>query len=196
MLAHPFEECGIATGELGFLFNHGEYLVVIHGFGFLFFNDYFFFVFANHIEVIGTLVKVSGTHGSVSVLEFVLRFDFLYYFFVFCDLKFGCLYGVEDFFRKSFGLLLLYALHFFFFGLIVLLVIGSVVDHGLFDLVFGTFFSFLKHGVCEETEEADQEEHDKNNEHRAVVASGRSLAELIGSEVFVLAFENYVNPFF
>ena len=195
LFSYPLEEGSLAAGELGFLFNHGEDLIVIHGFGFLLFDDNFLFVFTHHVEVVSTLVKVSGTYGGVSILEVVLRLDFFNNFFVTSNLELGGLYSVEDFFRKSFGLLLFDALLFWFFRFFLFLLISSIVDHGLLNLVFRTLFSFLEHSVCKESEDGYKKKDDEDHEHRAVVALCRGFSELIGTEILVFAFKYNVNPF-
>ena len=65
----PLEENGLAAaGNWGFCSSRSEDLIVSStGSGFLLFDDNFLFVFTHHVEVVSTLVKVSGTYGGVGI---------------------------------------------------------------------------------------------------------------------------------
>ena len=146
VFCHILEQGSFTAGEYGVLFYYVKYLIVINGFR-LFFDYDFVLVFADYVEVVGTLVKVGCTHSCGGLLHFILALDFLLHFGVGGNLEFGSLHGVEHFFRQHFGLLLLYALRFLFLRLFFLDIVGGHFDHRLFGGVLWTGLGLLNHGV-------------------------------------------------
>ena len=75
------------------------------------------------------------------------------------------------------------------------LLIGGVVNDSLLYLVLGASIVLLENGVGQKAQKCHNEKNDEDNEHSAVVALSRSLAELVCAELLVLSFKYKVNPF-
>ena len=169
MFTYPLDKCTGTAGELCFLLNSFEHIVLVL-LGLLLFDYDYVLVLLSVDDVIDTTVLIHLTDSAVVFFEFVLALDFLLHLVVLHNRNLSSLCSVEEFFLDHFGLLLFDALGLFLRSFLRFLRCHVHHCELLFAEVFGLGFGSLDDGVYKECESEEDCNHDHYDNHSFVVA--------------------------